>query len=126
MDENEFKLEFLGWEYDKSNGANVDKIWGLITINSERVYAFWGRRGETGEKPIRYKQYNKAGSYMWDRRDGFKDARKKEGKGYKSIDTSFVNGMYPAAEGIYPGFSEYLKNQLMMARLCGKVMNEET
>jgi hypothetical protein len=86
----------IGWCKDET--TNSDKVWGIICLQEQeysyqtgrwvsggQYVTFWGRRGAK----LQTKQW--VGT-KWDASEMF---RKKTNKGYKSIDISELNEVYP-------------------------------
>ena len=86
------KYEFIGWQQDQDNGKNIDKVWGVICIDSPentwrdgKYVSFWGRRGKKLSTQIHTKaQYEMR--KLWD---------KKHSNGYTKIDESRLSEVYP-------------------------------
>lgn len=85
------KYEFIGW----CKEANHDKVWGVIklkdsaTRNGELEFlTFWGRRG----KKLQVKQLSASNYEM------LRFVHKKQDKGYKSVDKTKLDDVYPGFE----------------------------
>lgn len=101
------KYHFIGWCHDAFE--NHDKVWGVIELyhNNQTGFnkyaTFWGRRGKKLQTKI-------SEEFQW---DIDKIVDKKETKGYKKIDHSKLNQ-------VYPEFEEDLSKTAIWAILKGK------
>lgn len=79
---------FIGWCRDEEE--NHDKVWGIIKLNGGawdgNYVTYWGRRG----KKLQTKIYKDVG--YWEMENL---ADKKTGKGYKKIEKSQLDKVYP-------------------------------
>lgn len=115
-----FEIKQFLWFYDPAK--NNDKIWGYVDVEG-KIYNFWGRRADLdGKKKLSFKRW--AGT--WGAYDAQDKAREKKRKGYKEVNAQRDSaGEYPGIEACYPNFVKSFKNQLMLARLSGRVLSEE-
>jgi len=82
---------FIGWCRDEEKG--IDKIWGIIELHAQsyrpwddhKYITFWGRRGR--------RLQTKIWTGNWGTADH--DIRKKLQRGYRRIDPSQLNLVYP-------------------------------
>lgn len=82
---------FIGWFKEE----NHDKVWGIIWLeplrnpggfynNNRKCITFWGRRGKKLQSKLTF-----GGSQLYSKVD------EKKSKGYKEIDTTKLNEIYP-------------------------------
>jgi len=109
----EIEFRFLGW--NNTNGS--DKIWGWFTIG-EKVYNFWGPRGEKKLVKLSFKQFPSQ-SFNHNISSARSKQQEKLRKGYKSISVAVEDNMLVDVERIYPGFTDHLKKQMLIAKLSG-------
>jgi hypothetical protein len=90
------RYEFIGWK--RVEAENADKVWGIICLSepdsdqwdsdSCSYVSFWGRRG----KKLQTKVFTDSPYSMRRMHD------KKEQDGYRSIDSTKLNDVYPEFE----------------------------
>jgi predicted DNA-binding WGR domain protein len=88
-------FKFIGW----CKEGNHDKVWGVVFLEpppaingydyfptSKKVAVFWGRRGKALQHRIAVDSFSE---------DFEKLIRQKERKGYREIDSTRLNEVYP-------------------------------
>ncbi len=118
----EIQFRYFGWYND---GLKSDKIWGWFTID-DKVYNFWGPRGDKKLIKLSFKQFNKFPSFYDNEHEVKKTMRQKMNKGYKSVGVRVVDDVLVDVEQIYPGFTDHMKKQMFIAKLSGTIRNAET
>ena len=76
------KYLHIGWCREDKH----DKVWGIIKIHDNECLTFWGRRGFKLQTKLIYIKY------LWEATDLFS---KKQKKGYKEIQESELDKVYP-------------------------------
>lgn len=118
----ELEVKFFGWNNDKTK--NADKIWGWFKVG-DKVYNFWGPRGEKKLVNVRFKEFNEYANSNYNVTDAQTKEREKRRKGYNGISVRVEDNMLVEVEKIYPGFTEHLKKSMFIAKLSGTIMGTE-
>lgn len=108
----EIDFRFFGW----NNEGTSDKIWGWFKIG-DKVYNFWGPRGEKKLVKLNFKQFESHNSR--EHSMAYAKEQEKRRKGYVSIPLTIEDDSFVEIEKIYPGFSAHLKKQLLITKLSG-------
>lgn len=115
-----YKIKFFAWCKEEGH----DKVWGFVEFKSHEtsssgvgsLYCFWGKRGKTYQFKRHYGQ------------TGYHDlqglARKKTHPSGDKTPYRVVSA--DQIEGVCPGFTDELENQLLMAKFSGKVKTDDT
>lgn len=116
----EIQFRYFGW----NNTQGHDKIWGWFTID-DKVYNFWGPRGEKKLVSVRFKAINDSKDFTaneWTAKD---KQREKSRKDYKSVPVTVADDILVEVEKIYPGFTSHLKKSMFIAKLSGTIKGAE-
>ena len=114
----DIEFRFFGWCFNPKLGN--DKIWGWFTIG-EKVYNFWGPRGDKKLTKLNFKEFSKFASFYDNEYEVKKTMRGKLNKGYKSVSVAVDNDVLVDVESIYPGFTAHMKKEMFIAKLSGTI-----
>jgi len=117
MADGEIQVRFFGWCHNPAK--NNDKIWGWFTIG-DKVYNFWGPRGEKKLIKMTFKQFNDYHSFFENEYQVKKKMREKLNKGYQPVSVKVEDDILVDVEKIYPGFTAHMKKLMFIAKLSGK------
>lgn len=119
----DIQVKFFGW--CKDDAKNNDKIWGYFVIG-DKVYNFWGPRGETKLVKLKFKQFTKFSNFTNNVREVEKTMREKLSKGYARMSVAVEDNVLVDIEKIYPGFTDHLKKSMFIAKLSGDIKGLQT
>lgn len=119
------EILFIGWEHSE---PSTDKIWGIIQLDDNNIFTFWGKRPTLERTPNSiqlkrwvdetsgYRYHNHTVDPIWnDNRRKFKFNELK--KVYEKKKKRYIKIDQANYESICPGLVEYMNQMMLMQKL---------